>query len=162
MNPLPIRSIHDMTEPTDHPEPILSAELQRVDDLIARYARRVRVPPAGLIDRVYEATVVRLPRSRHSPLLVPVLRASLWGRLALAASIGLVFVVASQHLRARRHLPLTPEEVLVLDWVDYTQLGLRPVTGQGDGDFENLLLTKDMTFDDLSSDLAMLAADLEM
>ena len=147
-------------------------ELRSLDAMLARQAGRLRVPP-GLIQRVFEASVAGLPSPRQvwrrashpEPVIATV---SLWSRLALAASIGLAFIVATQSLRRPAGpLLLSPEMELVLmgDARD-TRNGLYRLLLDSDvqplGEVEHLLLTRDMTFDDLDYDLTMLVADLDM
>ncbi|MCH8165781.1 MAG: hypothetical protein IH889_09250 [Planctomycetes bacterium] len=87
----------------------------------------------------------------------------------MAASIGLAFIVATQSLRrpAGPMMLLSPEMELVLmgDARD-TRNGLYRLLLDSDvqplGEVEHLLLTRDMTFDDLGHDLTMLVADLDM
>ncbi|MCZ6445176.1 MAG: hypothetical protein O6758_03215 [Planctomycetota bacterium] len=104
---------------------------------------------------------------------------SLWSRLAMAASIGLAFIVATQSLRKPAGpmlqpkmelvgpMLLSPEMELVLmgDARD-TRNGLYRLLLDSDmqplSDVEHLLLTRDMTFGDLGHDLTMLVADLDM
>ncbi len=86
----------------------------------------------------------------------------------MAASIGLAFIVATQsHRTPAGPLRLSPEMELVLmgDARD-TRSGLYRLLLDSDvqplGELEHLLLTRDMTFDDLGHDLTMLVADLDM
>jgi hypothetical protein len=147
------------------------AELRHVDELLGRYARREPVP-AGLIERVFDASVGLLPspRRRREPVLrlQPAITASLWGRLALAASIALAFFVAGRILPVDGSGSLlSPDVELAL--LEYAgagdldlQLALRGLEEAGYEAVEHLLVTRDMTFRDLAGDLANLAADLEM
>ncbi|MHC5008523.1 MAG: hypothetical protein ACYTGF_14325 [Planctomycetota bacterium] len=146
------------------------AELREVDDLLGRYARREPVPD-GLIERVFDASVGMLParRRRQHPLrLQPVITTSLWGRLAMAASIALAFFVAGRILPMREPSSLlSPDVELVL--LEYAGAGdldvsrrFREIEEARYGAMERLLVTRDMTFRDLAGDLANLAADLEM
>ncbi len=85
----------------------------------------------------------------------------------MAASIGVAFIVAPQSLRRPAGPLLSPEMELVLmgDARD-TRNGLYRLLLDSDvqplGEVEHLLLTRDMTFDDLGHDLTMLVADLDM
>ncbi|MHC4710243.1 MAG: hypothetical protein ACYTA3_07435 [Planctomycetota bacterium] len=109
-------------------------------------------------------------RRRRQPVLrlQPVITTSLWGRLAMAASIALAFFLAGRILPMRE-----PSSLLSAD----VELVLLQYAGAGDldvhrrfreleeaqyGAVERLLVTRDMTFRDLAGDLANLAADLEM
>ncbi len=144
------------------PESVLDvpAELREVDDLLARHARRQPLP-AGLAGRVFDASVGLLPGRgrRWEPVLrlQPVGARSLWGRLALAASIVLAVFVAGRILPGGVPGPLlSPHLELVL--LEYAGAGEEPRNAA----VEQLLVTRDMTFRDLACDLANLAADLEM
>jgi hypothetical protein len=146
-------------------------ELGEVDGLLERYARRQPVP-ADLIDRVFEASVGMLParRRRREPVLRlrPVATSSLWGRLALAASIALAFLVAARLMPMREPgAPLPPDvELVLLEYAGPADLDVpqsfRETVEPRYGSVERLLLTRDMTFRDLAADLAGLVADLEM
>ena len=143
----------------------LPAELEAIDAMLAREARRQPVPE-GVIERVFNASVGGLPRRRARVYrLEPPRRASLWGRLAIAASIGLAFAVATSIVRPRPLLWPEVELVLLGDTQETQNEIDRLLRGYGEstlGPVEHLLLTRDMTFNDLANDLAMLAADLEM
>ncbi len=144
----------------------LPAELEVIDSMLSREARRQSVPE-GLIERVFDASVGGLPGPRRARVyrLEPPRRASLWGRLAIAASIGLAFAVATLFVRPRPLLSLEVELVLLGDTQDTQSEIDRLLGGYGEstlGPVEHLLLTRDLTFKDLTSELAMLAADLEM
>jgi hypothetical protein len=145
-------------------------ELREVDDLLGRYAGRQPVP-AGLVERVFDASVGMLPsRRRREPALrfQPVITTSLWGRLAMAASIALAFFVAGRILPMREPSSLlSPDVELVL--LEYAGSGevevsrrFRELEEARYGAVERLLVTRDMTFRDLTGDLANLLADLEM
>lgn len=163
------RSTHGMTEPSaptpyePGPEsPSLAPEDRALDAMLRAYAQR-HEPPAALSRRVYEASVGSLP-GRHVRRAAapprPLASSSLWGRLAMAASIGLVFYVAVRILpRTVVSPPLPVEAELAL--TDFASEG---VLGDDSifADIDHLLVTRDMTFNDLTSDLANLADDLEM
>ena len=139
----------------------LSPQLQAVDDMLGRQARRLRVPvPAGLIDRVFHASVGLLPgRVQTSQIEVVArigLRHSWWSRAALAASIALACTLSLRIV----HTPTLPQLVWGID--TQIQTVYREVVGRTLNDMEHLLVTRDMTIDDLDLELAMLAADLEM
>ena len=143
------------------------SEFRELDSKLVEYARRYPVPE-GLSWRIYQASVGLLPgtKSRRPRLagLEPMSPASIWGRLALAASIGVAFAVGS------RMLPLggiTPDE----EWV------LAAYSGASDSELggaihefddprfaavEHLLVTRETTFLDLAGEVDLLASDLEM
>lgn len=155
------------------PEPPLQGppvpEDPGIEALLQAYAAREPLP-GGLTGRVYRASVDHLAGRRTRPgtfRLPAVPFMAQWGRLALAASIALAFVVA---LRVMRVPPdrdsLAPS--VELAWADSVDSGeadvaalFRPEDARF-GAVEQLLLTSDMTFRDLSGDLARLAHDLEM
>jgi hypothetical protein len=142
-----------------------------VDELLGRYARRQPVP-AGLIDRVFDASVGMLPsrrRRRERALrLQPLVTTSLWGRLAMAASIALAFFVAGRIMPMREPGSLlSPDvELALLEYAGAEDLDVlqsfREIEEPRYGAVERLILTRDMTFRDLAADLAGLVADLEM
>ncbi len=133
--------------------------LWAIEALLAREAARTVVPP-GLARRVYQGSVgglpvpsrqPRRPRSGLQPLVLG--RLAFWGRLAMAASIGLAFIVASNVGRVgsrTRLAALSPDVELVL--LDLAGLG----------DVDHLLITREMTFRDLAGDVAAMAVNLDM
>ena len=137
----------------------LSPQLQAVDDMLGRQAGRLQVP-AGLIDRVYQASVGFLPGRVQSPQIEVVarigLRHSWWSRAALAASIALACTASLRVV----HTPTLPQLVWGID--TQIQPVYREVVGRTLNDMEHLLVTRDMTVEDLDVELALLAADLEM
>lgn len=150
--------IDRLTGAMDNPDS--DPALWAIDALLAREAARTGVP-AGLARRVYQGSVGGLPvlsrQPRRSPRsgLQPLVfgRLAVWGRLAMAASIGLAFIVASNvgRVGSRTHLAaLSPDVELVL--LDLAGLG----------DFDHLLITREMTFRDLAGDVAAMAVDLDI
>ena len=137
----------------------LSPQFQAVEDMLGRQARRLRVP-AGLIDRVFQASVGLLPGRVQTPQIEVVarigLRHSWWSRAALAASIALTCTLSLRIV----HAPTLPQLVWGID--TEIQPVYREVVGRTLNDMEHLLVTRDMTIEDLDVELAMLAADLEM
>ena len=137
----------------------LSPQLQAVDDMLGRQASRLQVP-AGLIDRVFQASVGLLPGRVQTPQIEVVarigLRHSWWSRAALAASIALTCTLSLRIV----HAPTLPQLVWGID--TEIQPVYREVVGRTLNDMEHLLVTRDMTIEDLDVELAMLAADLEM
>ena len=93
---------------------------------------------------------------------------SLWGRLAMAASIALAFFVAGRIMPLREPSTLlSPDvELVLLEYAEAEDLDVRQrfrgLEEARYGAVERLLVTGDMTFRDLAGDLANLAADLEM
>ncbi len=137
----------------------VSPDLQAVDTMLGRQARSLRVP-AGLIDRVFHASVGLLPGRAQSPQIEVVarigLRHSWWSRAALAASIAIACTVSL------RIVPLPSLQQLVSGIDTEIQPVYRQVVGSTLTDMEHLLVTREMTLDDLDMDLALLAADLDM
>lgn len=137
----------------------VSPDLQAVDTMLGRQARSLRVP-AGLIDRVFHASVVLLPGRAQSPQIEVVarigLRHSWWSRAALAASIAMACTVSL------RIVPLPSLHNLVEGIDTQIQPVYRQVVGSTLSDMEHLLVTREMTLDDLDMDMALLAADLDM
>ena len=137
----------------------LSPQLQAVADMLGRPARRLRVP-AGLIDRVFHASVGLLPGTVQTPQIEIVarigMRRSWWSRAALAASIALACTASLRIVQA----PTLPQLVWGID--TEIQPVYREVVGRTLNDMEHLLVTREMTINDLDMELAMLAADLEM
>jgi len=137
----------------------VSPDLQAVDTMLGRQARSLRVP-AGLIDRVFHASVGLLPGRAQSPQIEVVarigLRHSWWSRAALAASIAIACTVSL------RIVPVPSLQQLVSGIDTEIQPVYRQVVGSTLTDMEHLLVTREMTLDDLDMDLALLAADLDM
>ncbi len=173
MNPYP----DHLADPRDPLPADFGPELGRVDDAVAHAATGAPLP-AGLADRVFEASAAPMTRLQlRPPTLRPAVRrwagtapvrGCRWSRLALAASVALAFGVASQLVRPpapsaspenREWLVVaSPTDVLAPDVV---WLLMQPAA-EGDTEVASLLVTEDMTFDDLAGELAMLVALLEM
>ena len=142
-------------------------EFREVEARLSSWARRQPVPP-GLASRVFDASVGLLPARRRprSPLLQMPRLASLsaWrgmgGRLALAASITLAFLVAVRVMpRPGESNRLTPDvEIVLLEYAG----GQRGFVDPRFAKAEHILMIRDMTFGDLTNDLARVVADLEM
>ncbi len=160
--------------PSSPPDPLpadFSPGLREIDDRLAREARREAVPQ-GLADRVLRASVEYLPSPPRPRRLQPVRTAreplwSLgWGRLALAASVVLAVGAALWLVRPIEPPPI--DVVVVGDGgvrgalpPEVERLLMEPAAG-GDSELASLLDTRDLTFDDLAGELAMLVANLEM
>ncbi len=131
-------------------------ELRAIDSKLFEYAGRYPVPE-GLSWRTYQASVGLLPTAESAQRprpwrLQPMSPASIWGRLAMAASIGLAFIVAGTIGRVgsrTRLAALSPDVELVL--LDLAGLG----------DADHLWITQEMTFRDLTGDVAAMAVDLK-
>ena len=82
----------------------------------------------------------------------------LGGRLALAASIALAFFVAARVMPPARGVLTRNVEMVLLEYAGGNAGFLDPRFAQ----VEQILMTRDMTFGDLTSELARVAQDLEM
>ena len=137
----------------------LPPHLQAVDDLLEQQASRLNVPH-GLVDRVYRASVGLLPGQAQPPQVQVVARIGYhnawWSRVALAASIALVCTVSLRLVNT----PTLPQLVSGID--TQIQPVYRQVVGQTLSEMDHLLMTREMTIDDLDMELALLTADLEM
>ncbi len=164
MNTRPERWIHGMDHFSDQSPP----ELREVEARLAVWARRQPVVP-GRADRVFDASVGFLPaRTVRRARLVQVQpagslprRLSAWGsRLALAASIALAVFIGNRVLPpAGFSRVLTPDAEMVLLESAGGQPGLLDPRF---AEVRDILLTRDMTFGDLTGDLARIAHELEM
>jgi hypothetical protein len=94
------------SHPESHEHPAGDRELQRLETTLHEAGGAWPVP-VGLAERVYEASVSRLPRRRLR--LVGTSRAPihtrLSGRLAMAASLGMAFVVAAWFMQVPLQAP---------------------------------------------------------
>lgn len=138
------------------------AEFREVQARLSAWARQQPVP-AGLEDRVFDASVGRLPVRRvrvARPQRVTAFPAwaRLGGRLALAASIALAFFAAARVMPPARRLLTRNVEMVLLEYAGGDAGFLDPRFAQ----VEQILMTRDMTFGDLTSELAQVARDLEM
>ena len=146
----------------------LGSEFRALDSKLVEYARRYPVPQ-GLSWRIYQASVGLLPgtKSARRPRLLrlePMSPASIWGRLALAASIGLAVVVGSRLLPSGG--PTPHEQWLLAAYSGASDTALGGAIHEFDdprfAQLEHLLMTRETTFLDLTSDVELLASDLEM
>lgn len=152
----------------DHFSDQSPAEFREVEARLSAWARRQPVVP-GLADRVFDASVGLLPvrpvrRARLMQLQPAVSlsrRLSAWGsRLALAASIALAVFIGNRALPpAGFSRVLTPDAEMVLLESAGAQSGLLDPRF---AEVRDILLTRDMTFGDLTGDLARIAHELEM
>lgn len=90
-------------------------DLRAIDALLRQHAEEAGIP-AGLADRVFDASAAELPRPQVAPRRGPALKPALpwwtwrmpsrrpWrGGLAMAASLGLAFIVAAIYLSKPSH-----------------------------------------------------------
>ena len=141
------------------------AEFREVEARLSAWARQQPVLP-GLEDRVFDASVGLLPvrRVRRARVARPgrVTAFPAWGRLggrlALAASIALAFFVAARVMPPARGVLTRNVEMVLLEYAGGNAGFLDPRFAQ----VEQILMTRDMTFGDLTSELARVAQDLEM
>ena len=152
----------------DHFSDQSPTEFREVEAALSAWARRQPVPP-GLADRVFDSSVGLLPARRlrrfrpmqHQPQLSLRTRASAWGsRLALAASIALALFIGHRVLPPAGFSPLLTADV---EMVLLESAGGYPgLLDPRFAEVQDILLTRDMTFGDLTGDLARLAYDLGM
>ena len=171
--------------PVNRIEPLpadFDSEAQQVDALLSAQARRTAVP-MGLTDRVFEASVKSLPRSRQPALRLAgsaadvqrrhvlfTLHRTAWGRAAMAASVAIVCGVAWLMLQSSP-APSPDGSLLAIHTAgpDANSLAasgdMLPVGSldQLDNDMGYLLNTDTLTsMDEVHQELAMLVASLEM
>jgi hypothetical protein len=137
--------------PAEPLPPDFDRELREIDALLQASAARTSIP-RDLADTVYDATVGLLWR-RQAPIPLRATRSPVWSQLAMAASLGLAFLVAAVFMRAPDQmeqpvslgvLPVEAERLLFEPSVDY------------------LLDTRDLTYTDLLGDLERLERELEL
>jgi len=141
------------------------AELREVEARLSAWARHQAVPP-GLEDRVFDASVGLLPvrRVRRARVGRPerVIAFPNWarlgGRLALAASIAIAFFAAARVMPPARGVLTANVEMVLLEYAGGNAGFLDPRFAQ----VEHILMTRDMTFGDLTNELAQVVQDLEM
>lgn len=145
----------------------LPTDLQAVDDLLAREARHLRSTstPAGLAQRVFEATVDLLPNRREAPLqplasIGP--RSVRWGRLAMAASVvlaGMVWTALFTPASLAEQLAVINEGFQEFhdEAIHDDVFGKAPFD-----DMTYLLTSHETTSDHLERELATMADELEM
>ena len=143
-------------------------DLRALDSELFEYAGRYPVPE-GLSWRTYQASVGLLPNAKSAQRprpwrLQPMNPASIWGRLALAASIGLAFVVGSRMLPPGGPTPYEQWLLAAYSGASDTELGgaIHEFDDPRFAALEHLLVTRETTFLDLTSDVELLASDLEM
>ena len=161
----------------------LEPELKRLDARLTRDAGHLDLPP-GLADRVFEASVGRLPAQRYRFQTVEtistsrrlVLRRQVWARVALAASLAVAFVMSAQILM-KTSSPVEPDvfagiteplEILIPEMSpvsddrfvvlqrDAEQL-LFALAAGGMDDFSYMAMTREITLDDLNDEFAALS-----
>jgi hypothetical protein len=126
------------------------ADLRALDGLLAAAAASSPVP-RRLADLVYDASVgLLVPRRTFR---IETFRQTVWSRLAMAASLGLAFVLAAGALRRP-----SPAEGAAMLTAGPVQL-LMESEGQS---FDYLLDTRDLTYDELNADLYRILEQVEM
>lgn len=163
-----MNNMRSFQQPQPGPLPAeIPPHLQKVDMQLQREARRVQVPQS-LANRVFNASVGLLLGRTRTPQIevlatisnigsgLSTVPTSKWGRLAMAASIGLVAMIAFDASRS----PNLPQLVAGID-KELVQT-YRDVVGKTISDMDYLLVTRDVTFEDLNMEFAILAADLDM
>ena len=155
-------------------EPLPSSverELCEIDELVARHASRLIVP-AGLAERIFQASVDRLIGSPRSMPLDPVARwqwrAAGLSRLALAAAMALAFVFAAQFIQSPSAPPINvamgDQISSDVEWFLLDRPENWSANGSDLGDFNgspnteagSILEIRDISFDDLSRDVSKL------
>lgn len=161
-------------ESPDALPPDTEASLIALDRQLRDLARLQPTPP-GLVDRVYRASVGRLPQA--VPATLPFRRSAAdprrtwwWGQVALAASLGLAFVLAGRVLLAPtpegQNNPTmlaansSPTDRMISDADLLTDDEIRLLMPESDVDY--LLATRTLTMDELNGDVDRLYADLGM
>ena len=156
-------------------------ELQRVIDARLQLSVRSTAVPKGLSGRVFEASVMLLPKQASQPIEVRSLRLAgtersifnrlAWGRLAMAASVFIaagVGVWMMNQSSPQKLVVMGPERPVVrdtglLDPLLAAEFATLPEGSASDVERElsYLLDTNELTsFDDLTGELALLVADL--
>jgi hypothetical protein len=155
------------------------AELRRIDRALHADAGRFVVPD-GLEERVFDASVELLPnrgragRGGARRLRVVGVRRpggparswgrSQWGRMALAASLGLAFLVAAFVMQrgASRPMPVASGSIVDVGgrWLEEDPRDA--MRDQMDREVAYLLDTRDISSHEVTSDLEAIVADLEM
>lgn len=173
----------DLPHPPDYSPGLLEPDLRRLDARLTNDAHRLDVPP-GLAGRVFDASVGHLPPRRFK--LVSTEKTTLWerrqwwGRAAMAAGVMLAFGVSLKLLRESSPLP-SPDEIAVItpmipafvptsvedeEFINTYALSLEAesllleFSSEEGKDLSYLVLTRDVTLDDLAGELVMLLAEL--
>lgn len=138
--------------------PEVEPELRELDARIRRLLGGVEVPP-DLVERIYRASADRLP----APVVARVVggrRVAAWGgRVALAAMLGVAFVVAALSLRSTNVTPGGAEAVAIEPDLGWLADGPRE---QVDDLVSHLLETGDLrSMDEMRSELESLVSSLE-
>ncbi len=148
------------------PEPLpahYEAELRRIDHLLAAESQRFPTP-RGLADAVYDATVGFI-WERQTPMRLlaadrRLRRATSWGRLSMAAALGLACGVALMFVRAPVQLQSQPVLAGALSTEAELLLFEQPWNNDLRG-VDYLIETRDLTIDDLFNDIALMTRELE-
>ena len=144
-------------------------ELQAIDDRLAQLATR-SVAPLGLNNRVFDASVEKLPIERIVSRRLRFVdhvwgRQIAWGQFAMAASVALAFGIALWFVQGPHTKPIenvaihnADAEVSVA-----TMLHLPSEQSHLENEFDYLLETSELTSsDEITSELVMLVRELEM
>ncbi|MHC5025924.1 MAG: hypothetical protein ACYTGR_04090 [Planctomycetota bacterium] len=133
------------------------AELLEIDALLSANAARTSIP-RDLSNLVYDVTVGLVLKRQTEPLRLT-RAAPVWGRLAMAAALGLAFMVAIWSLSTQSRgvdpgiggaLASAAEEILMQEGVNE------------DSGLWYLLETRDATSTDLVNDLEQVVSELEL
>lgn len=148
----------------------LARDLRGLDEAIARQAAAADADvPAGLEDRVFAASVTLLPApsrsvagtiGRGSIRTLP--RVQWWGRLAMAASVGVAVVIASTLTTGPMEQGVQAE-VTVAAYSEVLEAGPFPEPEDGDLAVAHLLRTASLTsYDEVSGELESLISEFGM
>jgi hypothetical protein len=143
---------------------LLEPELRLLDERLARLGSEVRdEAPAGLSRRVFEASVGLLPAVEVEPVLARLETrrgVQWWGRLAMAASVGLAVIIASTLTTG----PAEPPEEYDVALTAYQEvLEAKPYAHAEDDAVSHLLSTAGMSsYEEVTGELESLISGFEM
>lgn len=142
-------------------EEVLAVD-REIDLLLTQMLQGIATSPAGMADRVFQASVMMLPQrvvSDVAPLrFVPaarertIVRRRTFSRMALAASVAMAFVVGMKVCLPEHGVTTTMAAVTDADWGTFNgpETGNRSVT--------SLLRASDVSLNDLLSEMSMLTS----
>ena len=139
-------------------------ELQAIDDRLAQLASR-SVAPLGLTDRVFDASVEKLPSERLVSRRLRFVdrvwgRQIAWGQFAMAASVALAFGIALWFVQGPHTKPI---ENVAIHNADVEVSVATMLQSHLENEFDYLLETSELTSsDEITSELVMLVRELEM